>query len=152
MVKRWLNTCAISIGREQNISAVVQCAAYWRSTLTRNGPNRLRLFLMDKQFERARSQARRTGPTAPIRPADSTMDIVILGLSITSSWGNGHAITYRGLVSELARRGHRILFLERDVPWYAENRDLSRTRHGRVELYADLPELKRRFAGEIRSA
>jgi hypothetical protein len=30
--------------------------------------------------------------------------IVILGLSITSSWGNGHATTYRGLVRELIRR------------------------------------------------
>ncbi len=39
------------------------------------------------------------------------LDIVILGLSITSSWGNGHATTYRGLVRELAARGHRVLFL-----------------------------------------
>src|SRR5262245_60670200 len=29
------------------------------------------------------------------------LEIVILGLSITSSWGNGHATTYRGLVREL---------------------------------------------------
>ena len=40
-------------------------------------------------------------------------DIVILGLSVTSSWGNGHATTYRGLIRGLAARGHRILFLER---------------------------------------
>ena len=52
-----------------------------------------------------------------------TLDIVILGLSITSSWGNGHATTYRGLVRGLAARGHRVHFLERDVPWYADNRD-----------------------------
>jgi spore maturation protein CgeB len=45
--------------------------------------------------------------------------IVMLGLSITSSWGNGHATTYRGLVRELSARGHQVLFLERDVPWYA---------------------------------
>ena len=49
--------------------------------------------------------------------------IVVLGLSITSSWGNGHATTYRSLLGALARRGHRILFLERDVPWYADHRD-----------------------------
>src|SRR3954471_15300036 len=49
-------------------------------------------------------------------------DIVILGLSITSSWGNGHATTYRALLKALAARGHRILFLERDVPWYAAHR------------------------------
>ena len=52
------------------------------------------------------------------------MKIVVLGLSITSSWGNGHATTYRGLVRELDRAGHGVLFLERDAPWYAENRDL----------------------------
>ena len=50
----------------------------------------------------------------------SPYDIVILGLSITSSWGNGHATTYRGLVKELTVRGHNVLFLERDMPWYAK--------------------------------
>ena len=45
-----------------------------------------------------------------------SLQIVILGLSITSSWGNGHATTFRGLVRELASRGHQVLFLERDVP------------------------------------
>lgn len=53
------------------------------------------------------------------------MKIVILGLSITSSWGNGHATTFRGLVRELVKRGHEVSFLERDVPWYASNRDLA---------------------------
>ena len=52
------------------------------------------------------------------------MNIVILGLSITSSWGNGHATTYRALVRALALRGHDVLFLERDAEWYAGNRDL----------------------------
>jgi spore maturation protein CgeB len=52
------------------------------------------------------------------------MNIVIVGLSITSSWGNGHATTYRALVRGLASRGHRVLFLERNASWYAENRDL----------------------------
>jgi spore maturation protein CgeB len=78
--------------------------------------------------------------------------IVILGLSITSSWGNGHATTYRGLVRELTARGHDILFLERDVPWYASNRDLPQPRHGRTALYLDLAELKQRFTGEIEEA
>ena len=78
--------------------------------------------------------------------------IVILGLSITSSWGNGHATTYRGLVRELTARGHDILFLERDVPWYASNRDLPRPPHGRTALYLDLAELKRRFATEVAEA
>jgi spore maturation protein CgeB len=80
------------------------------------------------------------------------LDIVFLGLCITSSWGNGHATTYRGLVRELTRRGHRVLFLERDRPWYAENRDLAQSPWGRVELYQTLDELKDRFEPEIRRA
>ncbi|HJR16868.1 MAG TPA: glycosyltransferase [Gemmatimonadales bacterium] len=78
--------------------------------------------------------------------------IVILGLSITSSWGNGHATTYRGLVRELAARGHDMLFLERDVEWYANSRDMPRPPHGRTILYRDLPELRRRFASEVEDA
>jgi spore maturation protein CgeB len=80
------------------------------------------------------------------------LHIVILGLSITSSWGNGHATTYRGLVRELTARGHRVLFLERDVEWYANSRDLPRPPHGRTVLYRDLTELKKRFAAEIEDA
>jgi spore maturation protein CgeB len=80
------------------------------------------------------------------------LDIVILGLSITSSWGNGHATTYRGLVRELAARGHRVLFLERDVPWYADNRDLPAPPYGRTVLYQDLGELRDRHAAAVRTA
>ncbi len=67
--------------------------------------------------------------------------IVILGLSITSSWGNGHATTYRGLVRELTARGHDVIFLERDVPWYAHNRDLPRPPYGRTTLYSSMEQL-----------
>jgi len=74
------------------------------------------------------------------------LDIVFLGLSVTSSWGNGHATTYRGLLRELVRLGHRVLFLERDVPWYAANRDLPRPPHGETALYGSLEELKDRFS------
>jgi spore maturation protein CgeB len=80
------------------------------------------------------------------------LNIVILGLSITSSWGNGHATTYRGLVRELTARGHSLLFLERDVPWYAHNRDLPNPPYGRTELYSDLHDLQDRFTNDIRSA
>ena len=80
------------------------------------------------------------------------MKIVILGLSITSSWGNGHATTYRGLVRELAARGHEILFLERDQPWYASHRDLPEPPWGRTVLYGSVDELQQRFAGEVRDA
>lgn len=80
------------------------------------------------------------------------LNIVVIGLSITSSWGNGHATTYRGLVRELEKRGHNVLFLERDVPWYAENRDLPNPPFGRTGLYSSLDELKERFAGETQTA
>lgn len=80
------------------------------------------------------------------------MDIVILGLSITSSWGNGHATTYRGLVRALAARGHRLLFLERDVPWYAQNRDLPRPPYGKTRLYNSLQNLSYGFAPAVRAA
>ncbi len=80
------------------------------------------------------------------------MRIVIFGLSITSSWGNGHATTYRGLVRELSARGHDVLFLERDVPWYASNRDLPDPPYGRTELYSSLTDLKDRFARDVRNA
>lgn len=79
--------------------------------------------------------------------------IVILGLSLTSSWGNGHATTYRGLVKELSRNGHEVTFLERDVPWYAgANRDMPNPPFGRLYLYRDLSELNSRFARTIADA
>ncbi len=80
------------------------------------------------------------------------MKIVFLGLSITSSWGNGHATTYRGLMRELSRRGHDTLFLERDVPWYAVNRDLPNPPYGRTELYHSLADLDARFRREVKEA
>ncbi len=80
------------------------------------------------------------------------MRIVILGLSITSSWGNGHATTYRGLVQELNRRGHDVLFLERDQTWYADHRDLAQPPYCRAELYSDYPDLVKRFEAEIKEA
>lgn len=78
--------------------------------------------------------------------------IVLLGLTITSSWGNGHATTYRGLVRELARRGHDVLFVERDVPWYADNRDLPNPAFGRTMLYGSVAELRDRFSRHVRHA
>ena len=90
-------------------------------------------------------------PAVPMQRSPS-LDIVILGLSITSSWGNGHATTYRGLVRELTRRSHRILFLERDMPWYAGNRDMPNPPYGHTELYRSLGELKKKFAADVRKA
>jgi spore maturation protein CgeB len=80
------------------------------------------------------------------------LDIVILGLSLTSSWGNGHASTYRALIKALHQRGHRITFLERDVPWYRAHRDLQDPRYCQIELYEHLRDLPRRYAGLVSNA
>jgi spore maturation protein CgeB len=69
------------------------------------------------------------------------MKLVVLGLSLSSSWGNGHATTWRALLKALAARGHEILFLERDQPWYAANRDLPEPGFCRLSLYHDMAEL-----------
>lgn len=78
--------------------------------------------------------------------------IVFLGLTITSSWGNGHATTYRALVKALAERGHEILFLERDKPWYRDHRDLKASPYAQIVLYEDLSDLKRHFASAMAEA
>ena len=80
------------------------------------------------------------------------MTLVILGLSLTSSWGNGHATTYRGLVRELVAQGHEVLFLERDVPWYAGQRDLPNPPYGRTILYGSLEELKDCYEAKVSEA
>jgi spore maturation protein CgeB len=77
---------------------------------------------------------------------------VVLGLSITSSWGNGHATTYRSLLRALAARGHDILFLERDVQWYRDNRDMPSPDFCRTALYTDTSALTDRFAVDVRDA
>ncbi len=70
------------------------------------------------------------------------MKIVILGLSVTSSWGNGHATNFRALMRALHQRGHDVLFLERDVPWYASRRDLPDPPWGTTRLYSSVAELR----------
>ena len=79
------------------------------------------------------------------------MKLVVLGLSLSSSWGNGHATTFRALLKAFAGRGHDILFLERDVPWYASQRDCTDPDYCRLAFYADLDDLKR-WTPEIAAA
>ncbi len=70
------------------------------------------------------------------------MRLVVLGLSLGSSWGNGHATTYRALLAAFAARGHEVLFLERAVPWYAgEHRDLTDPDYCRLEYHCSLADL-----------
>jgi spore maturation protein CgeB len=51
------------------------------------------------------------------------LDLVFVGLAPTSWWGNGHATNVRALLRPLHARGHRVRFLQRDAPWYAQHRD-----------------------------
>ena len=79
------------------------------------------------------------------------MKLVVLGLSLSSSWGNGHATTFRAILSNFAERGHEILFLERDREWYAAHRDLAQPDFCRLAYYDELSELER-WRGEIAEA
>jgi spore maturation protein CgeB len=79
-------------------------------------------------------------------------DLVVLGLSLSSSWGNGHATTFRALLRGVAAEGRRVLFLERDVPWYASNRDLPEPDFCRLEYYTGVADLMGRFSAQLRAA
>src|SRR3546814_3729641 len=78
----------------------------------------------------------------------AAMRMVVFGLSVSSSWGNGHATLWRGLLRALARRGHRVTFFEHDVPYYAANRDLHEIPGGELVLYRDWAEARGRAERE----
>ncbi|MBX5086686.1 glycosyltransferase [Rhizobium lentis] len=80
------------------------------------------------------------------------LDIVVLGLTLSSSWGNGHATTFRALIRGLKAEGHRVLFLERDVPWYAEHRDLPEPDFCELLYYSDIGEMLEVYAGRLMQA
>ncbi|PDT80268.1 glycosyltransferase [Sinorhizobium sp. BJ1] len=80
------------------------------------------------------------------------LDIAILGLSLSSSWGNGHATTFRALLRGVHATGHRVTFLERDVPWYARHRDLTEPDFCELVLYGSVDELLTLHAGRLARA
>jgi spore maturation protein CgeB len=80
------------------------------------------------------------------------MKIVVFGLSVTSTWGNGHGTTFRALLGALHRRGHQITFFEKDVEWYASNRDLPHPAFCDVQLYEDWSEILPRVRRELKDA
>ena len=80
------------------------------------------------------------------------MKLVVFGLTVSSSWGNGHATLWRGMISALQRQGVRVVFFERDVPYYRDYRDLSALPDGgELVLYPDwaaaLPRARNALAG-----
>ena len=80
------------------------------------------------------------------------MKIVVFGLTISSSWGNGHATLWRGLCRALARRGHRVIFYEHDAPYYAQNRDCPEVPGGELVLYDAWQDVRRRAERDIADA
>jgi spore maturation protein CgeB len=80
------------------------------------------------------------------------MKIVIFGLTISSSWGNGHATLWRGLCRALVKQGHRVVFFEKDMPYYATNRDLFEIAGGNLVLYEDWDSIRLRAEMELNDA
>ncbi len=80
------------------------------------------------------------------------MKLVVFGLTISSSWGNGHATLWRGLCRALAAKGHCIVFFERDVPYYAGTRDFHEIEGGALVLYGDWNEVRSRAQRELADA
>jgi spore maturation protein CgeB len=81
------------------------------------------------------------------------MRLVIFGLTVSSSWGNGHATLWRGLLRALAQRGHQVVFFERDAPYYAANRDLRELPgRGELVLYREWDDVLPRARAELRDA
>jgi spore maturation protein CgeB len=80
------------------------------------------------------------------------MKLVVFGLTISSSWGNGHATLWRGLCRALAEAGHRVVFFERDVTWYAGARDYLEIPGGNLVLYADWADALPKAREELRDA
>ena len=80
------------------------------------------------------------------------MRFACFGLTISSAWANGHATPLRGLLRALHRRGHQVVFFERDVEYYARHRDLARPDFCELVLYADWPSVRRRAAQILHSS
>jgi spore maturation protein CgeB len=91
--------------------------------------------------------------TENLNEVASRMHIVIFGLTISSSWGNGHATLWRSLVKAMLRRGHSVTFYERSVPYYAQERDLDSLPDGaRLCLYEDFGVIREEAARDADQA
>jgi spore maturation protein CgeB len=77
------------------------------------------------------------------------MKLVIFGLTVSSSWGNGHATLWRALIKGLVARGHDVVFFERDVPYYASHRDLHALSDATLVLYPAFESVADRARAEL---
>jgi spore maturation protein CgeB len=81
------------------------------------------------------------------------MHIIIFGLTVSSSWGNGHATLWRALLKSLAKRGHTATFYERDVSWYRDTRDNWNPPAGiSVRLYSSFDDIRPEASVDLSSA
>jgi spore maturation protein CgeB len=87
-----------------------------------------------------------------IFPRGSAVKLVIFGLTISSSWGNGHATLWRGLVRALAERGHTVVFFEQERSYYAAHRDYHAIPRGRLRLYPNWHDVREAARRELHDA
>jgi spore maturation protein CgeB len=78
--------------------------------------------------------------------------IVVFGLTISSSWGNGHATPYRAILRALGKMGHQIHFFEKDVEYYRSRRDFDACAYCRLTFYDEWRNIRRHALEEARSA
>lgn len=80
------------------------------------------------------------------------MKITIFGLTLSSSWGNGHATPYRAILRALHRRGIEVTFYEKDVPYYSRHRDFGSWHYCRLVLYDDWNQVRGEALAEARAS
>ncbi len=80
------------------------------------------------------------------------MKFTIFGLTISSSWGNGHATPYRAILRALHRLGHEVVFYEKDVPYYASRRDFRQTDFCTLHLYSDFDSIRTQALNDVRDS
>lgn len=81
------------------------------------------------------------------------MRFIIFGLTLSSSWGNGHATLWRSLLKAMAVRGHSAVFYEKDVPWYRDTRDAWTCPPGiRLCLYDQIDQIREDARRELACA
>src|SRR5690242_12227357 len=116
--------------------------------MSRKSPHRRATIRKTQRSRAANAPKPRSCPSRN----DTAMKFVVFGLSVSSSWGNGHAVLWRALIRALAANGHWVVFFERDVPWYAHHRDLTELEGGRLVLYGDWEAIRPEARRELRDA
>lgn len=74
---------------------------------------------------------------------------VVCGLGMSSAWGSGHATLWRALCRALHAMGHRVVFFERDQPFYARHRDFSEVDYCDLVLYKEWSDVAQRVEREL---